>query len=72
MSSQNNGIGNYPESDAETEGGMLDLFSPLKKYDLITSGKSTEIRLFTVLERYVYTKNTAWNKINKILSVGIE
>ena len=53
MNSQNNGIGNFPESELETEGGMLDIFAPLKKYDLITSGKSTEIRLFTVLERYV-------------------
>ena len=72
MSSQNNGIGNFPESDVEIEGGMLDLFSPLKKYDLITSGKSTEIRLFTVLERYVYTENTVCSKIYKIVTVGIE
>ena len=53
MGSQNNGIGNFPESEVEIEGGMFDLFSPLKKYDLITSGKSTEIRLFTILERYI-------------------
>ena len=53
MGSQNNGIGNFPESEVEIEGGMFDLFSPLKKYNLITSGKSTEIRLFTILERYV-------------------
>ena len=53
MSAHNNGLGNFPESEIENEFGLLDLFSPVKKYNLITSGKSTEIRLFTVLERFV-------------------
>ena len=53
MSAHNNGLGNFPESEIENECGMLDLFSPAKQYNLITSGKSTEIRLFTVLERLV-------------------
>ena len=53
MSANNNGLGNFPESEIENECGMLDLFSPAKQYNLITSGKSTEIRLFTVLERLV-------------------
>lgn len=53
MGSQNNGIGNFPESEVQIEGGMFELFSPLNKYGRIKSEKSTEIRLFTVLERYV-------------------
>ena len=57
MGSHNNGIGNFPESEVEIEDGMFDLFSPVKKYDLVTSGKSMEIRLFTILERCVILKN---------------
>ena len=53
MSTHNNGLGKFPQNDIENECEMLDLFSPVKKYNLITSGKSTEIRLFTVLERLV-------------------
>ena len=53
MSAHIKGLGNFPQSEIENECEMLDLFSPVKKYNLITSGKSTEIRLFTVLERLV-------------------
>ena len=53
MSVQDNSVGNFPISEDEISGGMLNIFSPPEKHHSILSGKETEIRLFTVLERFV-------------------
>ena len=45
MGSLNNRNGNFPESEAKLESGMFGLFSPLKKYDLITNPRKTVLLL---------------------------
>ena len=47
------GLGNFMVNDDEVSGTTLDLFSWPERENNILSGKEVEIRLFTVLERYV-------------------
>ena len=47
------GLGNFIINEDEIRGTTLDIFSLPEKENNFISGKEVEIRLFTVLERFV-------------------
>ena len=47
------GLGNFIINEDEIRGTTLDIFSLPQKENSFISGKEVEIRLFTVLERFV-------------------
>ena len=53
MSHQDNEIGNFSLNEDEIQGTTFDIFTLPERENSILSGKEVEIRLFTVLERFV-------------------
>ena len=53
MSHQDNGIGNFSLNEDEIQGTTFDIFTLPERENSILSGKEVEIRLFTVLDRFV-------------------
>ena len=53
MSHQDNGIGYFSVNEAEIQGTIFDIFTLPERENSILSGKEVEIRLFTVLDRFV-------------------
>ena len=53
MSHQDNGIGNFSLNEDEIQGTTFDIFTRAERENSILSGKEIEIRLFTVLDRFV-------------------
>ena len=47
------GLGNFIVNEDEIKGSTLDIFSVPETEKTFISGKEVEIRLFTVLERFV-------------------
>ena len=50
----NEGLGNFMISKDEIRGTTLDMFSTSEKEISFISGKEVEVRLITVLERFVH------------------
>ena len=53
MSHQDNGIGNFSLNEDEIQGATFNIFTLPERENSILSGKEVEIRLFTVLDRFV-------------------
>ena len=53
MSHQDNGIGHFSLNEDEIQGTTFDIFTLPERENSILSGKEVEIRLFTVLDRFV-------------------
>ena len=51
--SSHEGLGNFIVNEDEIKGSTLDIFSVPEIENTLISGKEVEIRLFTVLERFV-------------------
>ena len=51
--SSHEGLGNFIVNEDEIKGSTLDIFSVPETENTFISGKEVEIRLFTVLERFV-------------------
>ena len=51
--SSHEGLGNFIVNEDEIKGSTLDIFSVPETENTLISGKEVEIRLFTVLERFV-------------------
>ena len=51
--SSHEGLGNFIVNEDEIKGSTLDIFSIPETENTLISGKEVEIRLFTVLERFV-------------------
>ena len=52
--SSHEGLGNFVISEDEIESSAFELFELPRKNNDIVSGREVEIRLFTVLDRYVH------------------
>ena len=53
MGTQDNGIGNFSISEDEANSDMLNIFSLPERNGSILLRKEQEIRIFTVLEKFV-------------------
>ena len=53
MGTQDNDIGNFSISEDEANSDMLNIFSPPERNGSILLRKEQEIRIFTVLEKFV-------------------
>ena len=50
----NEGLGNFIINEDEIRGTTLDIFNTTEKETSFISGKEVEVRLITVLERFVH------------------
>ena len=50
----NEGLGNFMINEDEIRGTTLDIFNTPEKESSFISGKEVEVRLITVLERFVH------------------
>ena len=63
------GLGNFIINEDEIRGTTLDIFNTPEKEISFISGKEVEVRLMTVLERFVFFRQFTREEVNIIIRI---